>query len=64
MAIGYSLNVQRIPEGMLRDRSEAVADRQDRETGQEKAEAVAAIAVAAAPDLRSRFAGLSSRLNR
>jgi len=65
MAIGYSLNVQRIPEGMLRERSEtALADAQSSETATRRSEAVAALAVAAAPDLRARFAGLSSRLNR
>jgi len=32
MAIGYSLNVQRIPEGILREQSEtALADAQDNE---------------------------------
>jgi phage terminase large subunit GpA-like protein len=65
MAIGYSLNVQRIPEGILRERSEtALADAQSSETATRRSEAVAALAVAAAPDLRARFAGLSSRLNR
>jgi phage terminase large subunit GpA-like protein len=64
MAIGYSLNVQRIPEGILREQSEtALTDAQDSET-KSKSETVAALAVAAAPDLRARFAGLSSRLNR
>ena len=55
MAIGYSLNVQRIPEGILRERSEtALADAQSSETA--RSETVAALAVAAAPDLRARFA--------
>ena len=60
MAIGYSLNVQRIPEGVLRE--ETINEPQA--SAEEPVRTVAALAVAAAPDLRSRFAGLSSRLNR
>lgn len=62
MAIGYSLNVQRIPDGVLR---EGVApDPAPNDRSDEAPPPVAAVAAVAAPDLRSRFAGLSSRLNR
>jgi phage terminase large subunit GpA-like protein len=68
MAIGYSLNVQRIPDGVVREgpnnepRNEEVAG----EAGEDRSptRSVPALAAAAMPDLRSRFAGLSSRLNR
>ncbi len=72
MAIGYSLNVQRIPDGVVR---EAAGDEAGREhPGETEAKnsedktvvsrPVMALAAAAMPDLRTRFAGLSSRLNR
>ena len=63
MAIGYSLNVQRIPEGVARkgDRPVdlAVDDAGEVQTADPTPHAAAAI-----PNLRDRFAGLSSRLNR
>ena len=63
MAIGYSLNVQRIPDGVVREASDASPlDAGNDE--QAPAQAVVVMASAAMPDLRSRFAGLSSRLNR
>jgi phage terminase large subunit GpA-like protein len=64
MAIGYSLNVQRIPEGVLRERSETLDEKQDSAAETRKPETTTTLAVAAAPDLRARFAGFSSRLNR
>jgi phage terminase large subunit GpA-like protein len=69
MAIGYSLNVQRIPDGVTRERQagdfRTVVDGEDvPEAETLSAIAVPALAAAAVPDLRSRFAGLSSRLNR
>jgi phage terminase large subunit GpA-like protein len=69
MAIGYSLNVQRIPDGVVRegravDATAAAEDENTPVTEISSARAVPALAAAAMPDLRSRFAGLSSRLNR
>jgi hypothetical protein len=72
MAIGYSLNVQRIPDGVLREGTgdePRLEDPRDTETENSEDRAVtpksaATLAAAAVPDLRSRFAGLSSRLNR
>ena len=72
MAIGYSLNVQRIPDGVTR---EGAGDEPGREhPGETEARnsedktivsrSVTALAAAAMPDLRTRFAGLSLRLNR
>lgn len=76
MAIGYSLNVQRIPDGVLRERTDAGqplsrdvdlgadADVMEESIETPPVRTAAAMAAAAAPDLRARFAGLSSRLNR
>ena len=70
MAIGYSLNVQRIPDGVMRESPGGAEHGPVTETDADKSEATArdkpvvALAAAAMPDLRSRFAGLSSRLNR
>jgi phage terminase large subunit GpA-like protein len=65
MAIGYSLNVQRIPDGVLRERTSAVlTDDAEEDIESAPVKAVVGHAAAAMPDLRSRFAGLSSRLNR
>jgi phage terminase large subunit GpA-like protein len=68
MAVGYSLNVQRIPEGVLREGlvSKSPRERLASETGEDHTpvKLAPALAAAAMPDLRSRFAGLSSRLNR
>jgi hypothetical protein len=72
MAIGYSLNVQRIPDGVVREgagdepRREHLSDT-DTTNSEDKtvvSRPVTALAAAAMPDLRTRFAGLSSRLNR
>jgi hypothetical protein len=68
MAIGYSLNVQRIPDGVVRE-SPGGTELRELVTGDESedgkiAKSVPALAAAVMPDLRSRFAGLSSRLNR
>ena len=65
LAIGYSLNVQRIPEGVTRETApppEAV--RSEEALGSPGDESLGALAQAAAPDLRARFADLSLRLNR
>jgi hypothetical protein len=68
MAIGYSLNVQRSPDGVMREGHviEPPKEQLTSEAGEYPALArsVPALAAAAMPDLRSRFAGLSSRLNR
>ena len=68
MAIGYSLNVQRIPDGVMREGpvSELPREPLASETDEDPAPArsVPPLAAAAMPDLRSRFAGLSLRLNR
>jgi hypothetical protein len=69
MAIGYSLNVQRIPDGVVREGrtgdATTVANGENvPETETSSARSFSTLAVAAMPDLRSRFAGLSSRLNR
>ena len=68
MAIGYSLNVQRIPDGVVREgpNNEPHKNEVACKDGEERplANSVPALAAAAMPDLRSRFAGLSSRLNR
>ena len=63
MAIGYSLNVQRIPEGVARRGDGPVGlDRGSVVEGE--IAPVAPHPAAAVPSLRTRFAGLSSRLNR
>jgi phage terminase large subunit GpA-like protein len=72
MAIGYSLNVQRIPDGVQRDsagngpRHELSGDPETENSKDTAAilKPVATLAAAAMPDLRTRFAGLSHRLNR
>ena len=65
MAIGYSLNVQRIPDGVVREGSDTGAEMLDGGYVEPApAQTAAVMASAAMPDLRSRFAGLSSRLNR
>jgi hypothetical protein len=68
MAIGYSLNVQRIPDGVLRENpgGEAPGDKAAGAHIEDGtlAKSVPVLAAASMPDLRSRFAGLSSRLNR
>jgi len=65
MAIGYSLNVQRIPDGVVREGSDTGAETLDGgDVEPAPAQTAAVMATAAMPDLRSRFAGLSSRLNR
>jgi hypothetical protein len=70
MAIGYSLNVQRIPDGVTREArgaepSPEIGTDTDSDEATVRDKPVVALAAAAAmPDLRSRFAGLSSRLNR
>jgi RecB family exonuclease len=69
MAIGYSLNVQRIPDGVTREKRGAEPGPEtgtdtDNDEAAVRAKPVVALAAAAMPDLRSRFAGLSSRLNR
>jgi phage terminase large subunit GpA-like protein len=62
MAIGYSLNVQRIPDGVLRE--DKSNEKQRTSPDDEPVGTVTTLAAASMPDLRSRFAGLSSRLNR
>ena len=65
MAIGYSLNVQRIPDGVVREGLAAAPQSPDDIVAEPTPTQTAAVlASAAMPDLRSRFAGLSSRLNR
>jgi phage terminase large subunit GpA-like protein len=69
MAIGYSLNVQRIPEGVTRENRGAAPGHEtgsdtDNDGATVRDKSAVALAAAAMPDLRSRFAGLSSRLNR
>jgi phage terminase large subunit GpA-like protein len=65
MAIGYSLNVQRIPDGVLRENSASDPGEPSEEIIEAAAtKPVAALAAAAMPDLHSRFARLSYRLNR
>ena len=63
MAIGYSLNVQRIPEGVLRTGDGAI-ERADAEVDEARIADPAPHPTAVVPNLRDRFAGLSSRLNR
>jgi hypothetical protein len=62
MAIGYSLNVQRIPEGVARRGDDPV----EPDPGGVEAPdaAISHHHAPAVPNLRTRFAGLSSRLNR
>jgi phage terminase large subunit GpA-like protein len=62
MAIGYSLNVQRIPEGVARRGDDPVGPNPS--SVAEGEVAVAPYPAPAVPNLRTRFAGLSSRLNR
>jgi phage terminase large subunit GpA-like protein len=62
MAIGYSLNVQRIPEGVARRGDGSVAVDIERDSDSRIVDA--APHAPAVPNLRTRFAGLSSRLNR
>ena len=63
MAIGYSLNVQRIPEGVLRTGDGSI-ERADANVSEARIADPAPHPTAAVPNLRHRFAGLSSRLNR
>ena len=67
MAIGYSLNVQRIPDGVLRERTrlslhDDADDRRRSANRPQRSRSATRCSCDAGP--ASRFAGLSSRLNR
>lgn len=62
--VPYSLNVQRIPDGVMRDGAGIEAPKKLGTGGENEGgkitKSVPTLAAAAMPDLRSRFAGLSS----